>query len=675
MGNDRSRDDQTPPQWDTNNNLEKVSIAHPLPGLYQVVVRATQLPSLVAERYSLIVTGQFDAMEDAQCPIDIYCPNDCSGHGRCNRKSCPPLRPPIPSPVNSSATSRSLNDGVCECDPHWASADCSVSATPLSAFTPLSDVTIQPQHWAYFYIDAPSNTISLNLTIIRVTSVGDPDFYATSPLVPGYPTLAYYDLKDTQYDPSMKEQPATHHFAWTGERMMPGTYMLGVWGYCCDKPTISIAVNLQVDASKVDVPLEVQLPSATPCQEDKVRGVEQGSESAQPILATSSPAVVKLLFHLRLPLNSPTLSTSPALSLETEWKALTGMPVAAGDYSLRLLSLTPIVAEERGAGRGGDRAHNAAIASVSTEEVQAEFMATALLLSNRSFDSQKDRQAMATQLLALVNDAFAAIRSDSTTAAAAPSSALMANATFLFACDASTSYLAPQAVPSCDRSDEQEAADALTAEPSPLPPTPSTSSPAASPLDRLSLWWSAQQSMSDASTPVLLALLALSLAAFYLVYRLCTATKGLTEAAEEGRDTSADALDDQRPAADEGLTSSSSSSSASLSPSSPTHLPHSPATSSELSISSRLSRASLEEQRPAPSGWSWASLTGLFGGGRDATHFTAIPQLQRDGDDDDDDDDEEEEKQDDEEDGLAGPSQPREVLVELPTHSSAQSSL
>ena len=642
VGNDRSRDDHTAPQWDTNNNLEKVTIANPLPGLYQVVVRATQLPFATAERYSLVVTGQFDVLDDARCPVDVHCPNACSGHGRCNRGSCLSLRPASPAPVNSSASLRSLNDGVCECDPHWASADCSVAATSLSATVPLTDVAIHPQQWSYFYFDAPSNAVSLNLTVIRVTSVGDPDFYVTSPLVPGYPTLAYWDVKDTQYDPAMKEQPATHRFGWGGERMVGGTYMLGVWGYCCEQPTISIAVELQVDASKVELPVEVQLPSATPCVEEEVTewgGWEEEGKGMMeaPMPKPASPAVVKLLFHVQLPLSSPALSASSALSLEAEWKALVGTAPAADEYSLRLLSLTPVVEEASGVVRAGERAHNAAVASVSKDEVQASFIATALLLSNRSFDSQLDRQTMAAQLIAVVSNAFAAIHNATTTTTtstatitpATPGSALLANASLLLACDVSTSYLAPQAVPSCDSGEQQAAADALTAPPQ-LPTPPQASSSSASLLDRLSLWWSAQQSMAEVSTPVLLLILALSLAAFYLAYRLCTATKGLTDTADEDAEGSIGAVDDERHAVDEGLTFSSSSSSSGSSSSS--HTPRSPADSSELSTSSRLSAASLEQPRPSTStaaAWSWPSLSGLFGVGREATKFTAISQQQQ----------------------------------------------
>ena len=87
-GNDRSEADHTAMHWDTSNNLEKATVAQPLPALYQVVVRATMLPSGQPERYSLVVTGQYVMEAEAVCPIDVYCPNSCSGRGRCNSASC-----------------------------------------------------------------------------------------------------------------------------------------------------------------------------------------------------------------------------------------------------------------------------------------------------------------------------------------------------------------------------------------------------------------------------------------------------------------------------------------------------------------------------------------------------------------------------------------------------------
>ena len=228
-------------QWDTNNNHEKVIIRHPRSGRYTVVVRGTHIVES-PQRYALIVTGQFDDANDTSdtahrhttstaCPAHIRCPNACSGHGVCVTSAA--------AAVAAGINSTHINDGACRCDSHYAAADCSVAAQRLEPDTVVT-ATVIPNEWAYYYFDADRSTSLVSFKIVRTSPSGDPDFYLTSPRRPGYPTLAYYDVADTQFDDHMKPQPPTHWINISKPALNSGTYMLAVWGYCCEQPNIDI---------------------------------------------------------------------------------------------------------------------------------------------------------------------------------------------------------------------------------------------------------------------------------------------------------------------------------------------------------------------------------------------------------------------------------------------------
>ena len=311
------------------------------------------------------------------------------------------------------------------------------------------------------------------------------------------------------------------------------------------------------------------------------------------------------------------------------------------EYSVRLVSLISAADEHSEDGDGGDRTHYTAIASVSpTEEAQqAVFVATALVLSNRSYEGLKERQAMASRLLEDIPRVFAELLKG---AVANPlqGTAFLVNSSFLLACDVSISYLLPELIPPCDRTDQQVAADAVMASsfrPSITPPSFAEESP----LEEVSHW--SHEALSSVSTTVLLLLFVVSLAFFFAVYRLCFANKALTDDPED-RDVDSRAVEERR-------LSSHGNGEAMADQGGDHQMPHSPATSTASSTSSTMG---LTEDRPMRSTSMWP-FSWLWGEGRgESAKFTALAQHSRD-----------EEEEEEEEEGGEDIDHPHEVAFDV----------
>jgi len=310
LGNQRLHS-STPHQlhFDVDNNVEKAIVEQPNPGMiYSVVVRGTHIPINVPDHaaahsgstgstassssnrtdgqpYALVVNGDFDIMRT--CPTQVYCPNDCSGHGSCIVTTDNGAPGSEAASSSSSSVSAAPNVGLCRCEPHWAGSDCSIAAQQLTPHnTPLT-LDTQPDTWSYVYYDVVGGERNLTWTMdtsqILPEGQGDPDFYWTTPggasdafhfgmVAPAqssssssptptpvplssfftYPTLSYHHCSNMESDAA----GITHHVqqmsvadlytaADRESRQGGGTVMLGVWGYCCQPARVVINIQVQ----------------------------------------------------------------------------------------------------------------------------------------------------------------------------------------------------------------------------------------------------------------------------------------------------------------------------------------------------------------------------------------------------------------------------------------------
>ena len=661
-GNDHSEADHTPMQWDTANNLEKVTVEQPAPGLYQVVVRASMLPSGQPERYSLVVTGQYAMEAEAACPVDVYCPNHCSGRGRCNTASCQAGRG-AGSTANAATANRSTaderadNNGVCECDPHYAGADCSIDTTELLLTTPPLSIPIQPNSWSYFFYEATPHTVAFNFTFTRVSPFGDPDFYLSHPHNRSYPTLAHWWRKDTVYDPAMKPQPPVHVFEVRRDRgeVVSGTYMVGVWGYCCEVPTVTVELHVELsdaveptaEAGRLPWPTEegcapraatgagVAL-TASAVVEAAPTAAHAGSGTADGVLtaeaAMAQPAAVKpslpvavlVAFQLTFPEAShPSLPTASPMIAE-EWKSLfrqahplTPVP------SVQVMALTattqapappappPLLPPP------SSSEHREATMSSQQRTV---YNAQLLLLGNATATDEQSRQAAVSALMEQVRRLHASVGQTSLT------SSLLASLDAsgpLAQCDVSKTYTNRPYQIACDDSSLQAAIN----NPAPVS-TPMASAPPAAPSDvavsspvMSGAVVADNAQTSSMSTEVQIALLVASVLFLATVFGVCFRGGSDKEVGEADRLSRQrplplvrHAVDEQQQMGDEINTPASSTSSSSSSLSS-----HS-ASSAEPSDTRSLPSA--------PS--SFFSFGWWFGGQADKVRFSALEQQDRD---------------------------------------------
>jgi len=206
-------------EWDELNNVEQVNLPATTlsSGLYSVHVIGRMIPSS-PQRFALVVTGRAQQVPLNQCSGTVVCPNGCSGHGEC-------------SPL-----------GVCNCDPQWATADCSVAAKAIPwGDNPLPG-RVAPEHWQYYYFEVSEDVLPVNITlnVIRTSTVGDPDIYINTPDDNGFPTMAKHTKADLSCDTCSSGGVTRHHID-----LPPrvGSYKVAVWGYCCDTALYTISVT------------------------------------------------------------------------------------------------------------------------------------------------------------------------------------------------------------------------------------------------------------------------------------------------------------------------------------------------------------------------------------------------------------------------------------------------
>jgi len=198
-------------QFDTLNNVEKVSLPHgPSGTLYSVMVRGTHVPvtgpgarasetnpdGSRGQKYALVVNGAFEP--EAECPRQVYCPADCSGHGECIV---------VPADEGDASHANPPSIGLCRCDKYWAGARCDIPMLPLlsantssfssdapvvTASTALTREQLRPDSWTFLYVDVGPRDWKVVFNVSRVAPAGglsvggtdeggDPDFYFLAP--------------------------------------------------------------------------------------------------------------------------------------------------------------------------------------------------------------------------------------------------------------------------------------------------------------------------------------------------------------------------------------------------------------------------------------------------------------------------------------------------------------
>ena len=279
IGNHMMHTDNSLPEFDIQNNVEQIEVNHSMPGIIRVVVRGTSVPVNQPQPYALVVTGLWDGDQLVDCPSTITCLNACSGHGTCQ-------------------TSTDSIIASCQCEPHYVGADCSVHATHLDSHTNNLHITIQPESWLYYTYDVDDTIQSLQFRITRSSNVGDPDFYLAAPSLGTYPTLAKYTQSNQECDTCGH---TSHVMNVSTDQLEQGTYILGIWGYCCDASELTLSFDAYSSGhTHHPTPIPTQLIQPTP------------SATIQPIITNFTVIVppdqqyilAKLIIRLAVPIQT-----------------------------------------------------------------------------------------------------------------------------------------------------------------------------------------------------------------------------------------------------------------------------------------------------------------------------------------------------------------------------------
>lgn len=256
MGNGRhfrDRDGRLHQQWERNSNVEQIvldqrqlSSSSSSPVLVSLHVRATHVP-VGPQPYALVVTGLMDERPLSECQGPAVCPNGC-GH--------------------SQGWGVCMEEGVCECVPDRFGSDCALQSAPFrspsdpNAFEWEVEGAAPVGSWQMFHLDLTEEQVQqlqqeaasegqakgggLTISLERTQAKGDPDVYVSEP-GNGFPSLSSFAYVGTQCEPCGQHT----RVRLPANKVVPGRYRVGVFGYCCDDTAFRLRVRVADAESKL----------------------------------------------------------------------------------------------------------------------------------------------------------------------------------------------------------------------------------------------------------------------------------------------------------------------------------------------------------------------------------------------------------------------------------------
>ena len=216
---------------DRVNNKEQVEIVYPAAGEYTVIVRGHHVPESGGGKgqcYALVVTGDFDEVQDAE----VACAESCAVHGSCVA-------------------------GECVCNGLWTGVDC---LSPIPVITSSTEVsaTVFPDTWQYYAFDMGhegKGVGNFQVQMLKTSVDGDPDLFIQKEKPPSLIDFAQdcecaeqgsppCECREISCDSCDDVAPPARQLQSHGH--VEGLFIIGVTGFCCDPVQYTLTVNLNI---------------------------------------------------------------------------------------------------------------------------------------------------------------------------------------------------------------------------------------------------------------------------------------------------------------------------------------------------------------------------------------------------------------------------------------------